>query len=57
MVEIYNAHMGGVEFRDMMSSTYRIRQKSNKYHMHIIYYCIGISVTNSWLIHRRHMAQ
>ena len=49
--------MGGVELWNMMLSTYRIRQKSNEYHMHTIYYCIGISATNSWLIHRRHMAQ
>ena len=41
----------------MMLSTYRIRQKSNKYYMHIIYYCIGISITNSWLIYHRHMTQ
>ena len=57
MAEIYNANMGGVDLCDMMLSTYRIRQKSNKYYIHIIYYCIGISVTNSWLIYRRHMAQ
>ena len=57
MVEIYNANMGGVDLCDMMLSTYRIRQKSNEYYMYIIYYCIGISVINSWLIYRRHMAQ
>ena len=57
MVEIYNANMGGVDLCDMMLSTYRIRQKSNNYYMHIIYYCIGIFITNSWLIYRRHMAQ
>ena len=57
MVEIYNANMGGVDLRDMMLSTCRIRQKSNKYYMHIIYYCIGISITNSWFIYHRHMAQ
>ena len=57
MVEIYNTNMGGAELWDMMLSTYRIGQKSSEYHMHIIYYCTGISATNSWLIHRRHMAQ
>ena len=57
MVEIYNANMGGVDVCDMMLSTYRIRQKSNKYHMHIIYYCISISVANSWLIYHRRIAQ
>ena len=57
MVETYNANMGGVYLCYKMLSTYRIRQKSNKHYTHIIYYCIGISVTNSWLIYRRHMAQ
>ena len=57
MIEIYNANMGGVDLCDMILSTYRIRQKSNKYYMHIIYYCIGISITNSWLIYHRHMTQ
>ena len=37
MIEIYNANMGGVDLCDMILSTYRIRQKSNKYYMHIIY--------------------
>ena len=49
--------MGGVDLCNMMLSTYRIRQKSNIYFLHIIYYCIGISVTIPWLIYRRHMTQ
>ena len=57
MVEIYNANMGGVDLCDMMLSTYRIRQKSDKHYVDVIYYCIGISVKNSWLKYRRHMAQ
>ena len=57
MVEIYNANMVGVDLCHMMLSTYRIRQKSDRHYMHIIYYCIGISITNSWLIYCRHMAQ
>ena len=57
MVEIYNEVMGDVDLSDMMLSTYRIRQKSNKSYMHVIYHCIGISVTDSWLIYRRHIAQ
>ena len=56
MIERYNANMGGVDVCDMLS-TYRIRQKSNKYYTHIIYYCISISMANSWLIYHRHMAQ
>ena len=57
MVETYNEVMGDVDLSDMMLSTYRIRQKSNKSYMHVIYHCIGISVTDSWLIYRMRIAQ
>ena len=56
-VEIYNFNMGGVYLCYTMLSTYRIKQKSSKYYIHIIYYCVGTSITNSWLIHHRHIAQ
>ena len=31
-------NMSGVDLCNMMLSTYRIKQTSNKYYMHIIYY-------------------
>ena len=57
MVEIYNSNMGGVDVCHMMLSTYRIRQKLSKCYIHIICYCIGTSITNSWLIHHIHIVQ
>ena len=57
IVEVYNAHMGGVDLCDMLLSCYRIRRRTNKYYIHIVYYLIGISVTNSWLLYRRHQQQ
>ena len=57
LVEEYNAHMGGVDLMDMLLSTYRIRQRSLKFYMHIFYYPVGVSVANAWLRYRRHMDQ
>ena len=57
MVEIYNEVMGDVDLSDMMLSTYRIRQKSNKSYMHVIYHCIDISVTNSWHIAQQNISK
>ncbi|XP_047141142.1 piggyBac transposable element-derived protein 3-like [Hydra vulgaris] len=57
IVEIYNAHMGGVDLCDMLLETYSVRQRTVKYYMHIFYYCICISVNNSCLLYCRHMNQ
>ena len=57
IVEIYNVHMGGVDLYDMLLETYNVRQRTAKYYMNIFYYCIGISVNNSWLLYGRHMNQ
>ena len=46
IVEEYNAHMGGVDLNDMLLAMYTVRLRSCKYHMHIVYYCIGVSITN-----------
>ena len=57
MVEEYNMHMGGVDLCDMLMALYRITLRSTKYYMHIVYYCIGLSVINGWLLYRRHCMQ
>ena len=57
MVVEYNCHMGGVDLCDMLLSLYRIRHRSTKYYMHIVFYCIGVAVVNGWLLYRRHMDQ
>ena len=57
MVVEYNSNMGGVDLCDMLLSMYRIRHRSTKYYMHIVFYCIGVYVVNGWLLYRRHMTQ
>ena len=57
MVVEYNSYMGGVDLCDMLLSMYRVRHRSTKYYMHIIFYCIGVAVVNGWLLYRRHMHQ
>jgi len=57
MVVEYNSYMGGVDLCDMLISAYRIRHRSTKYYMHIVFYCIGVAVVNGWLLYRRHMGQ
>ena len=57
IVHEYNIHMGGVDLCDMLLALYRICQRSVKYYMHIFYYCLGISIANGWLLHRRHSEQ
>ena len=56
-VQVHNANMGGVNPCDMLLSLYRIRQRTNKFYFHIVYYLFGISVTNGWLLYRRHQNQ
>ncbi len=57
IVNEYNIYMGGVNLCDMLLSLYRICQRSVKYYMHIFYYCLGVSVSNGWLLYRRHSEQ
>lgn len=57
MVVEYNSNMGGVDLCDMLMSMYRIRHRSTKYYMHMVFYCIGVAVVNGWLLYRRHMTQ
>ena len=45
-VHEYNIHMGGVDLCDMLLALYRICRRSIKYYMHIIFYCVGISIVN-----------
>ena len=53
----YNIHMGGVNLCDMLLFLHRVRLRTCKYYMHIVYYCIGISVTDAWILYRRHCNQ
>ena len=57
VVEEYNMLMGGVDLCDMLMALYRIELRSTKYYMHIVYYCISLSVVNGWLLYCRHCLQ
>lgn len=57
VVEEYNKFMGGVDLADMLLELYRIDIKSTKWYMRIIYWIIGVSIVNAWLLYRRHMTQ
>lgn len=53
----YKSNMGGVDLCDMLMSMYRIRHRSTKYYMHMIFYCISVAVVNGWLLYCRHLTQ
>lgn len=57
IVEEYNKYMGGVDLIDMLVELYRTDIKSRKWYIRIVLWCISISVTNSWLLYRRHCNQ
>ncbi|XP_028413305.1 piggyBac transposable element-derived protein 3-like [Dendronephthya gigantea] len=57
IVEEYNEHMGGVDLCDMLMALYRIKLRSTKFYMHILYYCLNLSIVNGWLLYRRHASQ
>ena len=57
MVEKYNAHIRGVDLCYMLLALYRIRLRTCKYYMHMVYYCMGISITNGWLLYQRYFEQ
>lgn len=57
IIHEYNKHMGGVDLCDMLMSLYRIELGTKKWYMHIVYYCIGVAVTNGWILYKRHCHQ
>ena len=57
IISEYNKSMGGVDLMDMLLNLYLIDRKSKKWYMKLFYHLIGISVTNCWLLHRRHHEQ
>lgn len=55
IVSEYNKHMGGVDLSDMLMELYKINHRSAKWYMRIFYWALGTSVTNSWLLYRKHL--
>ena len=53
----YNKQMGGLDLCDMLMSLYRIELGSKKWYIHVVYYCIGVAVTTSWVLYKRHCSQ
>lgn len=54
IVREYNTFMGGVDLMDMFLALYRIDRRSKRWYMRIIFYLLGLAVSNSWLLHKRH---
>lgn len=57
IVAEYNTNMGGVDHIEMLLELYRIDIRSNKWYMRIFFWCLGVAVTNNWLLCRRHQSQ
>ena len=41
----------------MLLALYRIRLRTCKYYMNMVFYCMGISITNGWLLYQRYCEQ
>ena len=54
IVASYNRGMGGVDLADMLMELYKINHRSKKWYIRIFYWCLGTSVTNAWLLYRKH---
>ena len=57
IINQYNKHMGGVDLCGMLMSLYHIKLGTKKWYMHLVYYCIGLSIVNGWLLYKRHAFQ
>lgn len=54
IVAEYNKFMGGVDLSDMLLELYRINRRHAKWYMRIVFWILGVSVTNAWLLTREH---
>ena len=52
IVREYNKFMGGVDLCDMLLELYRINMPLKRWYFRFVFYCIDVSVANSWLIYR-----
>ena len=46
-----------VNLCDILMSLYCIKLRTKKWYMHLVYYCIGLLITNGWLLCKRHALQ
>ena len=51
-VRMYNDHMGSVDNHDRMISYYRIKPKTKKWPVRVIFHFVDMALVNSWLLYR-----
>lgn len=52
IIQVYNAHMGGVDLMDSFIGRYRIEMRSRKWYLRIFYHLLDMTVINSWLVYK-----
>lgn len=57
IVNVYNKHMGGVDLLDSLLGRQKIKIRSRKWYLRIFYHLLDVTVVNSWLLHKRIIAQ
>ncbi|GLV40918.1 hypothetical protein CBL_08492 [Carabus blaptoides fortunei] len=57
VVQVYNAHMGGVDLQDCLSGLCRCSIRSKKWYHRIFYHMLDVAAVNSWLLYRRSQKQ
>ena len=57
IIEEYDKHTGGVNLCYMLLDLYCVKTRQSQVPHTYIFYCIGISITNSWLLYQCHMQQ
>jgi hypothetical protein len=57
IVSVYNKHMGGVDLLDSLLGRQKIKIRSRKWYLRIFYHLLDVTVVNSWLLHKRIIAQ
>lgn len=57
IVKVYNKHMGGVDLLDSLLGRYKIKMRTKKWYMRLFYHLLDVTIVNSWLLHKRIIAQ
>lgn len=53
IVSIYNKHMGNVDLLDSNIGRLRIKIKSRKWYLRLLYHFVDLTVINAWVLYRR----
>jgi len=57
IVKVYNKHMGGVDLLDSLLGRYKIKMRTKKWYMRLFYHLLDVTIVNSWILHKRIIAQ